>query len=290
MVQASWYTFAMLEARAASKVALLAPPAPLALSAVESRLLRLPLAEPFRTSFGTVDTRLIFLVRLEAEGMVGWGEVVAFEEPLYSYETAATARHVIKDCFAPALLTGTVSGLAEFAGRLGRFRGHPMARAGLELAFLDLSARLHGRSLSDLLGGTRARVPVGVSLGIQPDLPALLERVDRHLRLGYQRIKLKVEPGWDVDVVAEVRRRHPAILLSVDANAAYTLADREHLRRLDDFELLMIEQPLGYDDLLDHAELQRELRTPLCLDESITSLDRARQALDLGSCRILNKI
>jgi O-succinylbenzoate synthase len=163
-----------------------------------------------------------------------------------------------------------------------------MARAGLELAFADLAARARGESLSRFLGGTRDRVPVGVSLGIQPNLPALLERVDRYVGLGYRRIKLKIKPGWDLEIVAEVRRRHPEIQLSVDANAAYTLGDRKRLKALDAFGLLMIEQPLDPDDLVDHAALQKELATPICLDESITGLRAARQALDLGSCRIVN--
>lgn len=263
-------------------------PEPLSVSAVELRLVELPLVEPFETSFGVETTRLIFLVRMEAAGLSGFGEVVAGRDPLFSYETVETARHVLRDFLVPTLFGRPLRSLAELAERLGRFRGHPMAKAGLELAFVDLAARLRGEPLWRALGGTRARVPVGVSLGIQKTLDALLERVERHLALGYRRIKLKIKPGWDLDVVREVRRRHPRILLSVDANAAYTLADRDHLARLDDLDLLMIEQPLAHDDLADHAELQRSLRTALCLDESITGLRAARAALELGSCRILN--
>jgi O-succinylbenzoate synthase len=265
-----------------------ASPAPARIDAVELRLLRLPLAEPFETSFGRVESRLIFLVRLFAEGTFGWGEVVAMESPSYSYETVGTARHVIRDYLAPALLDGPLKSLADLAGRFGAVRGHPMARAGLELAYVDLVARLRGESLARVLGGSFDQVAVGVSLGIQAAIPALLERVDRHLALGYQRIKLKIKPGWDLDVVGEVRRLHPDILLSVDANAAYTLEDLEHLRRLDEHGLLMIEQPLDFDDLVDHASLQKELKTPLCLDESLNSLRRTRQALALRSCRIVN--
>jgi o-succinylbenzoate synthase len=272
----------------ASNIAAVAAAAPVRIDAVEVRLLRLPLAEPFETSFGRVESRLIFLVRLVAEGAFGWGEVVAMESPSYSYETVGTARHVIRDYFAPALLDGPVRDLGDLAGRFSAFRGHPMARAGLELAFTDLVARLRGESLSRVLGGTRERIAVGVSLGIQPALPALLERVERHLALGYQRIKLKIKPGWDLEIVGEVRRRHPEILLSVDANAAYTLDDAVRLRGLDDFRLLMIEQPLEFDDIVDHAALQKEIKTPICLDESLNSLGRARQALALGSCRIVN--
>jgi O-succinylbenzoate synthase len=261
---------------------------PLEVSAVVVRRLRLELQEPFETSFGRLSTRLIVLVEVEAEGLTGWGEVVAAERPLFSYETVETAGHVLRDFFAPAILGGPLSSLDDLAARLSPFRGHPMARAGLELAFADLIAKARGEPLARLLGGVRERVPVGVSLGIQPDIPALLERVDLYVGLGYQRIKLKIKPGWDLAVVAEVRRRHPDILLSVDANAAYTLEDRDRLRKLDEFGLLMIEQPLEHDDLLDHASLQKDLSTPICLDESITGQRAARQALELGSCRIIN--
>jgi O-succinylbenzoate synthase len=260
----------------------------LRVESVVIRLVRLPLNEPFETSFGSIDSRLIFLVSVEGEGLTGWGEVVAAEEPRYSYETVGTAHHAIRDYLAPAVLSRPVAGLADLAARLAPFRGHEMAKAGLELAFMDFMARARGESLSRLIGGARERVHVGVSLGIQPTLDRLLERVERYLALGYRRIKLKIKPGWDVGVVREVRRRNPDIILSVDANSAYTLHDEEHLKSLDDFGLLMIEQPLNHDDLLDHAKLQAGMRTPLCLDESVTGLRRAEQALELGSCRIIN--
>lgn len=255
---------------------------------VEVRLIRLPLLEPFETSFGKIESRLIFLVCLNAEGLKGWGEVVAAEEPRYSYETVRTAFHVIRDFLGPALLAGTISHLDDLAQRLAPFRGHNMAKAGLELAFMDLLAQTKQQSLSALIGGERKHVAVGVSLGIQPAISRLLERVDRYLNLGYQRIKLKIKPGWDLDVVAQVRRAHPDILLSVDANSAYTLADQDHLKKLDEFNLLMIEQPLQNDDLLDHAKLQKVLQTPICLDESIISQRHARAALELESCSIIN--
>ncbi len=255
---------------------------------VEIRLVRLPLKEAFETSFGRIHSRLIFLVNVAGHGLSGWGEVVAMEEPRYSHETVGTASHAIRDYLAPALLAQPVAGLEDLAARFTPFKGHNMAKAGLELAYLDLLAQVRNQSLSRLIEGTRARVPVGVSLGIQPTLAALLERVDQYLALGYQRIKLKIKPGWDVEVVAEVRRRHPDILLSVDANSAYTLKDLTRLKALDAFNLLMIEQPLDHDDLLDHATLQAELKTPICLGESITSPRRAEQALRLGSCRLIN--
>lgn len=255
---------------------------------VEIRFIRLPLIEPFETSFGKIDSRLIFLVCLEANGLRGWGEVVAEEEPLYSYETVNTALHVIRDFLGPALLTGPIDSLDDLARRLSPFRGHNMAKAGLELAFMDLLAQVKKESLSALIGGELKRVAVGVSLGIQPTISRLLERVERYLKLGYQRIKLKIKPGWDLDVVDEVRRKYPNILLSVDANAAYTFNDVDHLKELDNFNLLMIEQPLQHDDLMDHARLQEVMKTRLCLDESIVSQRQARMALELDSCRIIN--
>jgi O-succinylbenzoate synthase len=265
-----------------------APTPVIKIDGVEIRLIRLPLLEPFETSFGKIDSRLIFLLSLQAEGVRGWGEVVAEEEPRYSYETVRTAFHVIRDFFGPALLTEPIRDLDDLAQRLAPFRGHNMAKAGLELAFMDLLGQLKQQSLSTLLGGELERVAVGVSLGIQPTISKLLQRVDRYLDLGYQRIKLKIKPGWDIDVVDEVRRRHPHILLSVDANSAYTLADQDHLKQLDDFNLLMIEQPLHHDDLVDHAKLQQTMQTPLCLDESIVSTRHAQVALELESCRIIN--
>jgi O-succinylbenzoate synthase len=258
------------------------------LDGVEIRLVRLPLIEPFETSFGKIDSRLIFLLCLKADGLKGWGEVVASEEPRYSYETVRTAFHVICDFLGPALLTEPLRDLDDVAKRLAPFRGHNMAKAGLQLAFMDLLAQTKQQSLSALIGGERKRVAVGVSLGIQPTVAKLLERVDRYLGLGYQRIKLKIKPGWDLDVVAHVRQAHPDILLSVDANSAYTLDDQDHLKKLDDFNLLMIEQPLQNDDLVDHAKLQKVLHTPICLDESIVSHRHARAALELESCRLIN--
>jgi o-succinylbenzoate synthase len=255
---------------------------------VEIRLIRLPLVEPFETSFGKIDSRLIFLVKLDADGLQGWGEVVASEEPRYSYETAGTAFHVIRDFLAPALLAQPLSDLQSVAACFASVRGHNMAKAGLQLAFMDLLAQKKHQSLSRLLGGTRERIAVGVSLGIQSTPEKLLERVARYVGLGYQRIKLKIKPGWDIAIVEQVRNAYPGILLSVDANSAYKLEDRDHLKQLDNFDLLMIEQPLQNDDLLDHAQLQRELRTSICLDESITGKRQAKKALELQSCRIIN--
>jgi O-succinylbenzoate synthase len=261
---------------------------PLAIDRVEMRLVRLSLVEPFETSSDRIVSRLIFLVALHSDAGVGWGEVVAGETPAYGYETVGTARHVIREYLGPAILASPIGSLDALAERLARFTGHNMAKAGLELAYVDLLAQQARLPLAALIGGERTQVPVGVSLGIQADVDALLARVERFLSLGYQRIKLKIKPGWDVDVVQAVRAHYPDILLSVDANAAYRLADRRHLARLDEFNLLMIEQPLDRDDLIDHAELQASLSTPICLDESITSAHRARQALATHACRMIN--
>ncbi|MPZ18291.1 MAG: o-succinylbenzoate synthase [Luteitalea sp.] len=261
---------------------------PLALEGIEIRLVRLPLVEPFETSNERLESRLVVLVAMRADGLVGWGEIVAGEAPAYSYETVETARHVIRDFLAPAALAKPVTGLQDLAGRFAHVAGHNMAKAGLELAYTHLAAQRERVSLAVALAGERNRVPVGVSLGIQPRLPDLLDRVERHLALGYQRIKLKIKPSWDVDIVREVRRQYPDILLSVDANAAYSLADVDHLRRLDEFGLLMIEQPFERDDLVDHAALQAHLSTSICLDESVVGVRSARQALQLGACRIIN--
>ncbi len=263
----------------------LAAAAPVRLSSIEVRLIKLTLVRPFETSFGRTDARIVPLVRMVADGVEGWGEIVADHEPLFSSETIATAQHVLADCFIPDLLTRTLSSVDDVAAALRRFKGHQMAKAGLELAFMDLAARSRGVSIREAIGGTRDRVPVGVSLGIEKDIPTLVDQVLAHVAQGYQRIKLKIKPGWDVDVVRAVREAYPQGLLSVDANTAYTLADTEHLKQLDAFDLLMIEQPLAHDDMVDHAVLQRAIRTDICLDESIVHARAAAHALALGSCR-----
>jgi O-succinylbenzoate synthase len=223
---------------------------------IESRTVRLRLNEPFETSFGSIDSRLIFLVSLEGNGVTGWGEVVAAEEPRYSYETVGTARHVIRDYLAPAILARPLTDLDDLRARFAPFRGHNMAKAGLELAYMDLLARTSGQSLSQLIGGTRRAIAVGVSLGIQPTLDQLLRRVEQYLALGYQRIKLKIKPGWDVSVVREVRSRHPNILLSVDANSAYRIDDLEKIKSLCAFVLVMLSQTLYLDELVVEGKIQ----------------------------------
>ncbi len=250
--------------------------------------LEMPLINPFTTSFGTEYTRPCIIVRLAGEGAEGWGECVAGAGPWYSYETIGTAWHVLTEFIAPTILGEEVFGAEDLWTLLARIRGHRMAIAGVEQALWDAQARAAGKPLSALLGGTRSETPSGVSLGIQANPEKLVEVARRHVDQGYKRIKLKIAPGKDIPFVAAVREQFPDILLSVDANSAYTLADTEHLRQLDAFNLLMIEQPLDEEDIVDHAALQRRIRTAICLDEAICTPDDARHAVALGSCKIIN--
>jgi O-succinylbenzoate synthase len=248
----------------------------------------MPLLSPFTTSFGTEHNRPCLIVEVAGEGLTGYGECVAGDGPWYSYETIGTARHVMQEWLIPRLLQADIEYPAAVWDLFVPIRGHNMAKAALEMACWDLAARLEGIPLARLLGGTRDRVPVGVSVGIQASPDALVQTVDGFLADGYRRIKLKIEPGRDEAWVRAVRSAFPDTLVQVDANSAYTPADAELFQRMDDLSLLLIEQPLAHDDIVDHAALQRLLRTPLCLDESIHSPDDARHALDLGSCRIIN--
>ncbi|HEX5482996.1 MAG TPA: o-succinylbenzoate synthase [Terriglobia bacterium] len=255
---------------------------------VELLELRMPLVNFFETSFGRTTERRIVLVRIEAEGLTGWGEVTCGENPFYSYETPETAWHILRDFLIPWALKQPWSSPSDLAVRFRPVRGHNMAKAALENALWDVEAQSKGASIAKLLGGTLEEIPCGVSIGIQDRVEDLLEKIGRELAAGYRRIKVKVKPGWDVDVLERIRAKFPDIRLMADANSAYTLADLPHLKLFDRFNLMMIEQPLGWDDMVDHAQLQKELATPLCLDESIHSAEDARKALDLGACRIIN--
>ena len=247
----------------------------------------MPLKAEFRTSFGSTRLRPALLVRAgSGGGEGGWGEVVAGEGPWYSYETVWTAWHVIRD-YLQRYVPETVDPEA-FARASSRVRGHNMAKAGVEMALWDLKARLESRPLWRLLGGVRRRVPVGVSVGIQASIEELLRIVAGYLEEGYGRIKIKIEPGWDLEPIEAIRREYPDIPLQVDANAAYTFRDAHHLAKLDDYRLLMIEQPFYYEDLLWHRDFQSMVRTPVCLDESITSPHRAMEALRLDAARVIN--
>lgn len=246
------------------------------------------LRAPFETSFGRTEERPAILVRAEEKGgEVGWGEVVADSGPWYSYETNETAWHVIRDFILPQL-KGDVTPKG-FPTLVSRIRGHNMAKAGVEMALWDLAAKLEGLPLWKYIGGVRDKIVSGVSVGIQPSLQDLVKVVDSYLQQGYVRVKIKIKPGYDVAPVKKLRETFgDGLPLQVDANASYSLSDIETFRKLDEYGLLMIEQPLGWRDLVDHAELARRIRTPICLDESITDLEDARKAYQLGSAMIIN--
>jgi O-succinylbenzoate synthase len=257
------------------------------ITGVELRRVAMPLVSPFRTSFGTETARDVLLVRVVTPDAEGWGECVAMSQPLYSSEYADGAAEVIRRFLLPRLPAEVDAQAASRA--MAPVKGHRMAKAALETALLDAQLRASGESFGRFLGAARDRVPCGVSVGIMDSIPRLLDAVEGYLDEGYVRIKLKIEPGWDVEPVRAVRERFgDDVLLQVDANAAYTLADARHLARLDAFGLLLIEQPLANDDLVQHAALARRLSTPICLDESIESAEHAAAAIQLGSCSIVN--
>lgn len=255
---------------------------------IELRLVGMPLVRPFRTSFGESTYKECVLVRVQTDDAAGWGECVAGPEPDYSEEWNDGAWLVLRHFLGPALLAAGDLGIDEVERVLAAVRGHPMAKATLLDAFVDATLRAEGRSLATFLGAERDRVVCGVSVGIAPSTERLLEQVAGYLAEGYRRIKLKIEPGTDIERVRAVRQAHPHIPLSVDANAAYTLGDVGVLRELDAFGLLMIEQPLHHSDLLEHSKLQAQIETAICLDESIRSAADAAAGIELGACRIVN--
>jgi O-succinylbenzoate synthase len=256
---------------------------------IELREVALPLVRPFRTSFGEETDKRAILVRVDAGDVEGWGECVASESPRYSEEWLDGSWLALKGFLAPSLLAGgPVAWPQEIGRRLAWVRGHRMAKAALEAAVLDGLLRAWGMSLANHLGGVRDRVPCGVSVGIAPTVEGMLEEIEGYLAKGYRRIKLKIEPERDLAVVRAIRQALPETPLSVDANAAYTLADAPLFEALDELNLLMIEQPLGEEDLLDHAALQSRIRTALCLDESVRSAHDAAAAIQLEACRVIN--
>ena len=252
------------------------------------RRLEMPLRFRFRTSFGETAVKRFLLVEADAGDFSGWGECVADDAPLYSEETNASAGHVLREFLVPAVLGRALSGPEAFPALVAPIRGNRMAKAALEGALWDAAAREKGVPLARLIGGVRERVPVGVSLGLQPSVEGLLDLVGRHVAEGYRRIKIKIEPGRDAALVASVRERFPEIDLTVDANAAYTPVDAPALRILDGFRLDYVEQPLSHEDLWEHARLARELATPICLDESIRSAADAGVAAAIGAARVVN--
>lgn len=256
--------------------------------AVELHMIDLPLKAPFEASTGSMNSRKMVLVKVIADGVEGWGEVSALNDPIYSYETPETAWYVLKEYCVPALLGKELAHPSEGARHYGWVRGHNFAKAGLENALWDAYARIQGLPLAKLLGGVKERIAVGVSIGIQPSPEKLVEVVDAFRRQGYQRMKVKIKPGRDYVDLAAVRQAFPEILLMGDANSAYSLEQIDLFQRMDELNLLMVEQPLAEDDIVDHAQLQAAIRTPVCLDESIHSYEDARKAIALGSCRVIN--
>jgi O-succinylbenzoate synthase len=258
------------------------------IDAITLRELHMPLVRPFETSFGVTRNRRILLAEIQSEGLTGWGECTAAEEPYFSAEWTDSAWMVIVQQLGPMLAETPPEHGGQCPHILRRVRGNHMAKATLENAIWDIEAQREGISLSRLLGGVRDVIPCGVSIGIQPSIPELMATIERELAAGYQRIKLKCKPGWDVEVFAQVRNRWPEITLSCDANSAYRLRDADHLTAFDAFDLLMIEQPLWHNDFYYHSMLQKRLNTPICLDESLHNRRDALAAIEMESCRIIN--
>jgi o-succinylbenzoate synthase len=256
--------------------------------AVTIRELRMPLKYFFETSFGRSESRRVLLVTAHGEGVDGWAECVAGDGPFFSYEWVETAWATLRDFLVPAVLGSMLSEAKESAALMSRVRGHNMAKAALENALWDAESQQKQQPLWKLLGGTLSEIACGVSIGIQDSHEQLLDKIETELNAGYQRIKVKVKPGWDLEVLRKIRKCWPSILLSCDANSAYRPSDLEHLRKFDDLKLLMIEQPLWDDDIYQHSKLQRELKTSICLDESIRQVRDAEEAIQLGACRIVN--
>ena len=253
------------------------------------RKIRMPLVHFFETSFGRTTERRIIIVEVRSEGISGWGEVTCGENPFYNEEWTDSAWLIVRDFVAPRILGPRFETAADLAALVDHIRGHRMSRGGVEAAVWDLEARIQGLPLAKHIGGGAfAEIPCGVSIGIQDSVPQLLKKIETELQAGYQRIKMKIKPGWDVDVVREVRREFPKIRLMADANSAYTLAEADRLKCLDEFDLMMIEQPLAHDEIVDHAALQAQLSTPICLDECIRTAHHAEQAIRMRACGIIN--
>ena len=248
----------------------------------------MPLVAPFETSFGRETDRQCVLITLQAKGFIGYGECVATRDPGYNYETAGTAWHIIKDFIAPLILNQDVRDAQDFQKRVEGIRGHHLAKAGVEMAVWDLLGKRDGKSLKEMVGGTRDKVEVGVSIGIQESAAALVRTVESYIAQGYRRVKIKIKPGREIEETSAVRRAYPGLRLQVDANSAYTLETADALKPLDELNLLLIEQPLYEDDIWDHRKLQAEFKTAICLDESILSPRHARYALEMDACRIIN--
>ncbi|MEC5272461.1 o-succinylbenzoate synthase [Caldifermentibacillus hisashii] len=253
------------------------------------RHLKMTMKSPFTTSFGTFkDKEFLLLEAKNEDGTVGWGESVAFNAPWYNEETLKTNWHMLEDFLIPLILNKEIKHPDEVNQMFAPIRKNNMAKSTIEGAIWDIYAQQTNQSLAQALGGTKDKIEVGISIGIQNSIDELLRVVDGFLKEGYKRIKVKIKPGWDVDVIRSLREHFPNVPIMADANSAYRLKDIDLLKQLDEFDLMMIEQPLASDDIIDHAQLQKELKTPICLDESIHSLEDARKAIELGSTKIIN--
>jgi o-succinylbenzoate synthase len=250
--------------------------------------IKMILRAPFVTSMGVESDEEHIIVRVDGEGVTGWGESVAEGTPYYSYETVPTAWHILSDFLIPSVLGKELNSVADALEQYNKVRGHMMAKAGLEAALWDAFAKSQKRSLSEMLGGTRTKIDAGVSIGIQESAEVMIRKVEGYLKEGYRRIKIKIAPGNDFQIVKALRKEYPDLQLWVDANSAYRLKDIDLFRKLDNFGLELIEQPLGYNDIYEHSKLQKQIKTALCLDESIHSLADTCAGIELGSCRIIN--
>ena len=255
---------------------------------IELHRVELPLLHPFELSSGIIFNKVCIIISVHSQGITGYSECVAETGPWYSSETSGTAWHILEEFLIPQVLSKDIKSVGEIVQKFSGIRGNQMAKAGLENAFWDLFAKADSISLSKMMGGVRDKVSVGVSIGIESSINKLLDVIEKHLSEGYKRVKLKIKPGWDIDIVKAVRERWPNILLQVDANSAYTLEQVQVFRELDQFNLLLIEQPLHYDDIVDHSKLQAEIKTPICFDESIHSFEHAKWALEINACKVIN--
>ncbi len=258
------------------------------IESIEIRELKLDLIHPFETSFARVHDQNFLILKVWVDGIAGWSECVTDRAPDYSYETVRTAWHAIEDFIAPTVFSREYAHPNEILPSLAHIRGHNMAKAAVEMGVWEAYAQQQKQPLSKVLGGVRSEIASGVSLGIQDNVGQLIDKIEQELSSGYKRIKMKIKPGWDKNIVAQVRKRFPDTPLMVDANSAYTLEDLPLFKELDAFDLMMIEQPLAYDDMWDHSKLQKEIKTAVCLDESIKSPADARKAFEMGACRIIN--
>ena len=258
------------------------------IESIELRKIFLPYISPFKTSGWTEDGNYGIIVKIKSDNFIGWGEAPAGLEPWYNEETTSTAWAVMQENLSPILLENEINSPEDVNNLFEPIRGNKIARSGLEFAVWDLFGKMHNTSLSKMLGGVRKNVSAGVSIGIQNSISELLEVVKKYINQGYKRIKIKIKPGWDVEPVKAIRKIFPDILLQVDANSIYSLNDAAHLAQLDNYNLLLIEQPLANDDIFEHSKLQKELLTPICLDESITSPAHALFAIEMKSCKVIN--